>query len=453
MFNLFRSFLIIILSTLLINQSMAQQIPVAEMSAADVVAMEKEFKMQADFIKLMLQVGEQIDHETQNDKDLFNKPEKLSGLLQEKILIYHEFFEKNLQIPNEKKSIFKKAVLAMQWDNIIPLMKKSRVGMEVFFKKKGPGFAAAFILGDVFKVVIPMILTNIGLAYLATIVALFPFTVAFSFIPSYISKIQLKKVLIQELGGKIQFEAYQKQEDAVFKNMHMKDPTDFIFPIKEEEGVVEGLLLKKETWKNYFYSKLGFNKKSLNFQSMQKFLTANSISDPYLDWILSEEKMDKTMKTFMITNHLFALKDISIKEKFQLQFSESILTLKGNPNWKEVWVWTKEMMEVKSIEEAMTKINEAPNSLHPKEVAIIWENFLLPEYTQKFDLSYSEGRLMNTSFGVLKAKLNMSPSDSLNERIKNDIFTYFKKIVEGKKFGGCQNSSLQINKFLLGKAL
>lgn len=428
---------------------MAQGIPASEMTSADIVALEKEFKMQADFIKLMLQVGEQIDHETQNDTNLFNKPEKMNTLLQEKILIYHQFFEQALQIPNEKKSIFKKAILALQWDNVIPLMKKSRVGVEVFFKKKGAGVAVAFLIGHVCKFIVPVILTNIGLGYLAAMVALFPFAITYALIPGYLNKIKIKKMITEELGGKAQFEAYQKQEESVFKKMHMRDPSDFIIPIKEDETSVQGLLLQKETWKNSFFQKLGFNKKALNFESMESFLSTNSISDPYIDWILSEEKMDKTVKTIMISSHLFALKDSAIEEKFQMQFSESILSLKGNPNWREVWSWTNEMMEVKSINEAMVKINEAPGTLNPKEVAVIWENFLLPEYTKNFSLSYSEGRTMYTSFGVLKAKLNTSTSDTLDEKVKNEIFIYFKKIVEGKKFGGCQNSPLQINKFLL----
>lgn len=453
MVNLIRSFIAAILSTLLISQSMAQSIPASEMTASDIVTLEKDFKMQAEFTKLMLEVGEQIDRETQNDVNLFNKPEKISGLLKQKILIYEEFFVKSLEIPKEKKNIFKLAFMSLRWDNVIPLMKKSRVGIEVFFKKKGPGVAAAFIIGDIVKIGLPMILSNIGLSFLAPVVGLAPFSFLFMMIPSYIDKIQLKKTLTEVLGGKIQFEAYQKQQESLLKNMHLHDPTDFIFPVREDETGVQALILQKETWKNIVYQKLDFNKKALNFQSIQNFLTTNSISDSYIDWVISEEKMDKAVKTIMISSHIFALKDSSIEDKFKLQFSESMVALKGNANWKEAWAWTNEMMKVKSVDEVMVKINEAPASLNPKEVSIIWENFLLPEYTKTFDLSYSEGRLMNTSFPVLKAKLNMSASDSLNERVKNDMFMYFKKIVEGKKFGGCQNSSKKINTFLLGKTL
>lgn len=444
-----RFLLLLILPMLLSAQAIAQESLVPAMNSLEGIRLEAELKEEAEFIKLMLQVGEQIDREASPTEEIFNNPQKMAKILQSKMEIYHHYFEQSLKIPAEKKGIFKKYFLALKWENIVPVFKKAHMGMEVFFKKKGPGVAIAIMAGFAAKFSLVYILTSVGLAKFIPILALIPLPVYFSFIPSYLNKLKVKKMLIEELGGEIQAESYLKQEKNLLKHLHMKGPNDLLLPIAEEGALIKSVVIQKETLKTSVLERLGFNKDALNLNTMQTFLAENNISDPYLDWIKTAEHIDKEMKVSLMVNHIFSMGNKSVEESFQNQFSEKILLLKGNKNWEEALNWMQDMKKAQSLDEIISKVDETPASLHPKEVAIIWETYLLPEYIENFHIGYTKERAMFTEFESLKALLNTTESSSLDEGTKNKIFTYLKKVSNGDKFHGCENTPMKINQYLL----
>jgi hypothetical protein len=136
-------------------------------------------------------------------------------------------------------------------------------------------------------------------------------------------------------------------------------------------------------------------------------------------------------------------------EKFELKFKDQFLKLKSNNHWEEVWQWTKKMKRMRNINDVLAGIDQLPKDIKPLEIATIWEDILLPEYIKYLDLSYSEARIMFNHFEVLKAKLHHLPNDGIEEKYRNEIFTYLKKIIGGKQFRGCKNSSGAITKYLL----
>ncbi|MBC7537359.1 MAG: hypothetical protein H7281_00955 [Bacteriovorax sp.] len=417
------------------------------------VELENDLHFRMDFISLMLQVGDDFERDAKIDSSIFNRPEQLSKLLQEKMKIYQYFFLEALKIPNDKKEIFKKTFLSFDWRKIVPILKKSHIGAEIFFKKKGFGLGLAIMAGILTEYLVPAILIHLGLAHLIPLSMLTPWSTIYSFIPGNVQKLKIRKMLSDSLGGKIQVEAYQKQQETLLKNLHMHSPNDLIFPVGESEGMIKSIVVPKVSWENRLLQRLGIKKSLFGYEAVQSFLSENSISDPYINWIVENNKLTKDMKTAFITGHLLSLNDENISSKIYQSFSENIITIKNNSSWEDIWNWTLMMKKIKSIDELFHKVGETPASIRPKEVAIIWENVLLPQYAIKFDLSYSEARRMFDQFEVLKAKLNTSESLELDEKTKNEIYNYIKKIIGGKSFDGCKNSPLQINQFLLRKSL
>ncbi len=449
-----RFFFFVLLAQLFFIQSILAEtiIPVSDEIAVETGAeFDRDLQLRAKFISLMLQVGEEIEHEVGDDRNLFANDRVMVSLLEEKMKVYEAFYETSLNLPVDKKAAFKKLFQGIEWKKVLPTLKKAHIGVETFFKRKGFGLGIAILAGMICEYTVPMVLIHLGLAHFIPLSMMTPWSTMYSFVPGAIQKLKVRKMLSETLGGKTQVNAYLKQQENLLKYLHMRDPEDFLFSINETESMNKTIVVQKERWIKSLIQRFGFKEDTLSYVTLKKFLDENSQNDGYVEWIMQNGNIDKELKVGFISAHLMNINDPEIVNKFQLRFSEQILYLKTNPNWEEVWNWTLEMKKVQSLEELIKKVSEAPDNLHPKEVAIVWEHFLLPEYTKEFDLSYSEARRMYDLFEPVKAKLKTSESSVFDERMKNEIFVYIKKITLGKSFKGCQNSSQQIGQFLLNK--
>ena len=408
-------------------------------------------RLRADFISLMMRVGEDIDKNGNLEANLFDHPDKITKLLEEKMLVYEAFYEKGLMVPMEKKQIFKKMFLSLRWDKILPLLKKAHLGIEVFFKKRGFGIGIAVLAGVLCEYLVPVTLVNLGLAHLIPFSMMTPWTTMYTFIPGYLNKLQTRKTLVETLGGKIQTEAFLKQQSELLKTLHMHSPNDLIFPIENSEvdGVIKNVVVQNQSFKGKILQRMGWKKEALTLGSVSKFISDNSIEDPYITWLLENPNLDKDIKTGMISSHLFNLGSGEIEEKFQKAFADNIILLKNQTEWDDAWTWVQMMKKVKNVDELLVKIKDAPTSLHPKELAILWENIFLPDYAIRFDLTYSESRRAFDLFTSMKAKLMTSESEYIDDQVRNELFMYLKKISLGRSFKGCQNVPEQIAKYLL----
>lgn len=411
--------------------------------------LDKELRLQTEFFNLMLQVGKDIDSDPKIDNGIFNNTDQMAALIQNKIKIYQSFYEEALQIPSEKKSLFRKYFLSLDWKTISTIFKQTHIGAERFLKKKGVGVGIAIMLGFVCEYVFPVILMNIGLPQLLPITFVTPWAVIYSFVPGSIQKLKIRKMQIEALGGKVEYLAFQKQREMVMGALHMHSPDDLIFPLQEVEGMAKGMVIPKVSWEVRFMEMLGLKKKSFGYNSVFKFLSENSLSDPYITWLIENKKISKEMKAAYITGHLLSLNNPDISDKIYTTFSENIITLKNNSNWSELWDWTEEMKKVSNMDELFLKIEKTPSSIHPKELVIIWENILLPEYAVNLNLNYFEGRRLFDQFEVIKAKLQTSGSSELDLASKNELYAYFRKVLDGRSFKGCYKDPRQINEILL----
>lgn len=454
MLRIIHFFKLFLLSLLILQSSFAHSNEAVGLTAGleeDMFHLEGDLSSRMQFISLMLKTGEEIDREGEIDQALLNRPEKLTALLQNKIKIYYQFYEKALNIPIDQRALFKKMFLSMDWKKLVPLIKKSHMGIELFFKKKGFGLGIAVMAGIICEYAVPAILIHMGLPHLIPLSMMTPWSTIYSFIPGYLHKLKIKKMLNESLGGKIEVEAFLKQQENVLKNLHMKSPDDFIFPVDIDENVTKSLVIEKSSLHNTIKDLLGFNQNRLNYDSLRRFIDSNSLNDSYINWIIHNDRVSKEVKAGFMASHILNLENPAIKIKFMEEYSEFVIHLQGKTNWEETWSWTQEMKKIRNFDELYKKIDEAPVGIGPKEFAAIWENMLLPEYAMKFDQSYSESRRMFEQFDELKVKLLNSKGSEIDYQAKDLIFKYLKKIVVGKSFKGCRNTPAQINQFLLRK--
>jgi hypothetical protein len=256
-------------------------------------------------------------------------------------------------------------------------------------------------------------------------------------------------MLLENLGSKSAVEAYKVQQKEMSAALKLLSPDDLILPVRDSEGEIESVIIHHDTrWKKII-SKIGFENDFLNLINLKKLIFENNITDSYINWILEHKKLSNESRISLIVLHLYTLDDQSNIEKFELKFKDQFLKLKSNNHWEEVWQWTKKMKRMRNINDVLAGIDQLPKDIKPLEIATIWEDILLPEYIKHLDLSYSEARIMFNHFEVLKAKLHHLPNDGIEEKYRNEIFTYLKKIIGGKQFRGCKNSSGAITKYLM----
>ncbi len=416
-----------------------------------------DLKLKLEFTHVMLKAGEDLDIKIEKeigiDKNPFDHPEKLSKLLNEEVGVYRSFFEKSLNIPKEKIGFFREVFNRIDWSKIIPMLKKAHLGIEVFFKKKGFGIGLAVMAGIMCEYLVPVTLIHLGLANLIPFSVMTPWSVMYSFIPGVIQKRKINSMLVESLGSQEKVMAYNKQQEEMSKLLHLSSPDDFLLPIRDLGDEVQSITIHQEAWWKRILPDFGFESKYLNDKTLRQFLEDNNVDEPYINWIQKNSSLDKNTKIVLIVNHLFSKGDSSIEQKFLEQFSDQLINLKTNPRWEETWNWVQNMKKIRKMSEVLKGIDQLPEETTPKEIAVLWEDILLPEYIQHLDLNYGEARNMVDQFEVLKAKLYLLPNEGIKEQTRGEIFSFLKKIIAGKNFKGCKNGPDKIVKYLLKEAV
>jgi hypothetical protein len=443
--------ILIVLNLLSVNRAVAQD--VLEVNEDITAKIDSELKLKVEFTHLMQKVSHDLDlkisKEFKPSENPFDQPEKLTRLLKEESVIFRTHYEETLHLPKESASKFRFLFDHLDWGKIVPFMKRAHLGIEVFFKRKGLGIGIAVMAGVFCEYMVPAALIHLNLAHFIPISMITPWATIYSFVPGIIQKAKINSMLLENLGSKSAVEAYKVQQKEMSAALKLLSPDDLMLPVRDSEGEIESVIIHHDTrWKKII-SKIGFENDFLNLINLKKFISENNISDSYINWILEHKKLSNESRISLIVLHLYTLDNQGDIEKFELKFKDQFLKLKSNNHWEEVWQWTKKMKRMRNINDVLAGIDQLPKDIKPLEIATIWEDILLPEYIKYLDLSYSEARIMFNHFEVLKAKLHHLPNDGIEEKYRNEIFTYLKKIIGGKQFRGCKNSSGAITKYLL----
>ncbi len=410
--------------------------------------LENELKLKIEFTRLMYSASIDISQDL-TVKDLEENNPQIRTILKNTLEKYHHFFETKLEIPSDKKNIFKKMLTGLSYEKIISLIKKTTLHIEVIFKRKGIGLGIAMVAGILSEYLVPIILVNIGLAKLIPLSMMTPWTLIYSIIPNKINKFLINKELEDILGGKNNVKAYFAQQKEVLKKLNLKNSSEYLAPIKSNsDNIILNLKLEsKPLWKKLL-SKFGAFNNGLELESILSFIKEENLNSSYIDYLLNSETIEDNSKKILLVNHIFSVDNLEIENKFISKFHSHLVLVHSSKNYDAHWKWANEMLKKKTIEDVIKGIDQTPKTMTAKELALIWDEILIPEYLKYLDLSFFEAREMIKEFEIVKAKLILLNENQIVEAKTQEVYTFLKKIVSGKSFKGCKNTPSKILNYL-----
>lgn len=420
-----------------------------------------DLKERFKFTSLVLKVGTEIDEKIASEFNANELPlehtKRLARILDESMSHYESFYSEHLKLDRYQSKKFREHFRNIEWENVISNFKKTHLGIEVFFKKKGIGLGLAVICGVLTEYIVPTILINIGLAKLIPLSMMTPWSAIYSLIPNLLYKAKVNSLMEDTLGTKDRVKFYKTQLEEIAHVFQQENPDFYLIPFSTSASTdeVKTLIVHEEPrWKRL----LPFIKnrsKELNLTTLQKFLDENEIDSPYIRWVLSHKKIERELKVALIANHFYSTPETRAFELFEKKFAEKVKIIRDVPNPEKLWQWLKSMKDVRTFEELMVLGLRYEGSISPVLLAQLWEEILMPNYIEKLNISYSEARDMQLQFEMFKAKTislkNEWPNLSKSEKrlkLYHEVNYFLQRLGNGKGFQGCQKTNLEVLNFL-----
>jgi hypothetical protein len=411
--------------------------------------LKAEYRFSLEFTNVILQIGHEIERE---NPDITNFEDidkvKFEKIFKEKIDTYAKFYADSLEVPPSKKNIFLEPFRAMKVSNVWELFQVSFKKVKVLFKRKGFGVAIAVMMGMISDYVVPGILINIGLPQLIPISAMTPWSMMYSTIPGSVEKLVVKRKIINALGSKEKYLQYRDHLETVQKELRLKNPDNFLFPLRQLGDETEVVVVARKTWVKSMMGKLGFFQDSVSYQSLLRFMVGNGITNDYVQYVMTL-KVDRKVKTTLLIQHILSSDDEKLKLSFRKTYSKQIFKLKTRDQWAGLMDWTRNMMDAGNIDEMNKLMNKVPDQMDSREITALWEHMILPRYAEEFDIDYVEYRKLVRNFEAMKARLNEEVDKSFKEAGRDLFFNYFSKSFNGSSIGGCSRTHYQVLKALV----
>ncbi len=441
--------------------SYAQVFEIAEQFESESLRkIKSNIDFSVEFTSLILRVGEKIDEEispnskeAQIDDFLYAKDVKIEAILKDKVSYFAKFYENNLDIPKGKIAQFKYRLSQINWKEVIPIIKKSFVGLSAFFKRKGVGVVVAILAGQVLEYSVYFTLYSLGLARFIPLSMAIPYGTLLTLLPSVEERFRIKRKLTKLLGGREQYRAYQIQMKKSLEKLKMKRPDQILFPIQmpnQETQTIDALVLSKKTWWHSLLTRLGLNPRDLSYPSLNLYMLMNQIDDEYINWVKDSDALNHPMKTALIVEHLMRTLDEKSRLKFQKRFANNFTKVKRSHYWRALEDWTLEIMQANNVDDIRRMMANIPYGVTPQQIMELWENIILPHYSTSLKMSYF-------SYRRLKEKVTLLKGVSYSEGEKNWNETFFKKFDEvlGESlnidFPECKHPEGKAVKFLMSQ--
>ncbi len=406
------------------------------------------FKMELALSHLMVDVADSLDGKTPEGTNPFENPEKLQSLLREEAKKFEAFYERSGLIPDEKIPAFRNFVSSFKWDNIVLHMKRAHLGIDVFLKRKGYGFALSVMAGKAFKMGLMWFCMHHHLEAALPVIMTVPWLVLATSIPSKWQNRQIENDLKTVLGSESAVNAYREQEKMFLKVYHLSSDKDFFLPLETMEDTnISAVIIKNNGKMKRLLNLIGMNEDELTLINLKKFLKNQSFSSGYINWILKNKSLDDQAKVALISFSLIESEDLKLK--FQLQFQSQFRTFKSNGRWEKILSWAQVMNQVQDVDELIKGLESLPEGLQAREAALVWSDLLFPEYLQKLNLTHKEGRELVLKSEGLKARLLTLPETASTDEIKSEFTTFIGKVLSDKPGKRCQTPASVIGAKLL----
>lgn len=410
----------------------------------------QELKLQLELTKVMMDVADSLDRKIGAEENPFDHPQKLSALVQAEAQKYTRYYETTGMIPKEKIPAFRKFFSQLNWDKLVLLMKKAHLGIDIFLKRKGYGFGLSMMLGKSLQMGLTWFCMHHNLQSFVPIIMTVPWTLLATFVPVRLQKMKIESELKNTLGGAEQLNAYREQEKKILEVLHLSSEKDFFLPLSESaNGKTEAIVLKNPSKGKKVLNMIGMNQEELTLINLKKFLKANNYETSYIRWVLKNPGTDDVSKTALITLSLFESADEDVQLKFRLAFEEQFRHFKASQNYGALLSWSRQMKAVNEVDGLIAAVKDLPESLRPREAALIWNDVLFPEYIRNLNLSYEEGRNFVLKSDSLKARLLMLGDSAGTAEIENELLNFISSVLGDKPSRRCQTPAAVISERLL----
>jgi len=399
---------------------------------------------------LILEVATQIDREHPGLSP-WNDGGQLTKILKEKSERFSQFYlERMDSLGPEQKSLFKKAWQLIQWENLVDVFKRSSLGIQTMFKRKGFGIVIAIFMGFVSDYTIPLILTNLGLPWLIPVSAVTPYQLIYSTLPQKITDLKIRLKVKKSLGGDQAYQAYMKQEQVTREALKAMREDNILIPLIDEgSSQVTALSLRQNNWFKSFLTRMGFHQDAFSFTTLRKFIEKENLSDDYITKIMNHPRLKRWQKASLMATHLHETMSEDNRILFRQKFDKNFIQIQSFAPWDGFEEWTKKLLKAKSVEEINTLMFEVPRGTPTRLVLEIWQDIILPHYSTKTNLNYFSYRKLVEDFASTRATLLANSQEAWTLGTHQVLIRYVSESLGNKAFSNCENSGQTILRFLL----
>ncbi len=364
-----------------------------------------ELDFTVKFASLVLKTGEKINRDLGTAHFSELEDAKIEEIIRTRIDDYLVFIKDETNLSSAQFQFIKRYFAKIKGKNLVEIIKSTQFGLEVFLKKHGVGIAIAMGVGQIVNYVLVYVSYLMAMPQMIPIVQLFPFSWAFAVTPAIYQKIKVKRKIIEILGGREQYRAYNLQIKMGLSKI--KKSHNLILPLSTEfiqgEAYTSSLLIEKSDWMSKYFSHLGFNKRKLNFNNLKNFIKKEKIEDAYINKIITNGFMDKELKTILISTHILGSDKNKNILKFKAVFSNNFIKTQAITSWDKLEKWTLDLLahsDRLTIRESMFNI---PADTPPEVIFEIWEHILMPHLATMRDVKYKAFRKFKEEMQALKA--------------------------------------------------
>lgn len=399
---------------------------------------------------LIIEVANQIDREHPGLSP-WQDGGKLTEIFRTKSKVFADFYlERMDSLGPEKKTLFQKAWQSIKWENVVALFKRTTLGLQTMFKRKGFGIAIAVFMGFLSDYTIPIILSNIGAPWLIPISAVMPYQLLYSMLPQKVTELNIRFKVQRSLGGQKAYQAYMHQEKATREALKkMRDDTILVPIIDSGSSQVEALSVRQNTWFKSFINRMGFNDNQFSLATLKRFLDKNNIQDDYITRTMQHPRLKRWQKASLIATHLQETMNEDLKIAFRERFDKSFTRLQSFAPWDGFEAWTKELLKAKSIERINELFHEVPRGTPTRLILEVWQDVILPHYASQTSLNYFAYRKLVEDFASTRAIIITNSNEAWGLAAHQSLIRYVGQSLGDKAFKKCQNNGQQVLRFLI----
>lgn len=411
--------------------------------------MEKDLKTKLEFLRLVMRSADRIDLKIESEKISPNAgvdDRKLVMLLREELEAMVSFYAQELLIPEPQVMRLKNTYKWMNLDKVIEVYHRSKIGLEIFFKRKGIGIGLAVLAGVFSELTIPVILTQLGLVQYIPISMLTPYALIYSFIPSMIHQWKINQAIRNNLADKRDFDVYKEQVKYFKRELIQANYFDLLIPITSinEDNVVG---IKSKNFLAKLYELMGMDSQSLNVKNLKKFILEQKMNNEFIVSILNHKNLEKSVQLALVINYIFENGSSDQIILFKSHFKINMINLKIKKYYNELIKWTIDAGKVSDPEKLYDLIKLLPQETSVDEFLVLYEEIIIPNQLNYFEINFGDARKYMSDFELLKGKLLVLSKNTPVENFHQDVFDFVGKAF-GVKRNECYNTPGQVLHYL-----